>query len=110
VNWSQAVNTFVQLLPVIFLVNGLTTAAGMFGVQGKAQLATALGLGVLAGGVGWLAVVGLPAAWTEYFWAGVAGLLIGTISVLFYEMIKGVFERAIKAAFERIEGDIVPGQ
>ena len=84
-----------KLLPFILLINGLTQLAGMFGLRGKSQLAFALIVGIVAGEFGYLAVFGIPSAFSGYVWAAAVGLFIGMISALFYEMIKSVLQKAM---------------
>ena len=94
-----------QLLPFILLINGLTQAAGLFGLKGRGQLVFALVVGLIIGELGYLAIFGIPLGFSAYIWAGAGGLFIAVISVLFYEMIKDVLQKAVSQWIKSREED-----
>ena len=101
----QFFSLLTQLLPFILLINGLTQAAGIFGLKGRAQLAFAMVVGLIIGELGYLAIFGIPFTFSAYIWAGAVGLFIAVISVLFYEMIKDVLQKAVGQWIESREQD-----
>lgn len=102
-NLTEWFELLYKLLPFILVINGLTTFAGKMGLQGKPQAAFAMGIGTVIGELGYLATYGLPVAFGDYIWAGLAGLFIGVISVLFYETLKVVFEKAMSTFIKNAE-------
>jgi hypothetical protein len=105
----QFYSFFISILPVLFVINGLVTLAGKFGLSGKLQLAFALVLGVVGGVLGYLTQAGLPASWQQIFWSAIAGLLVGVISSLFYEFIKAAFEKGMEVFIKQVESNATMG-
>jgi len=80
---------------VILAVLGLVTFLGKLGVTGKAQLVSAMGLGLLFGGGFLIALMGLPATLSGWFAVILCGVTLGLISSGVYETGKGLLAKIL---------------
>ena len=79
---------------IVFVVMGLTTVAGRYGVEGKAQLAFALGVGVVVG-VLFRLTFGLPADYAGWFWNVIYGLVLALIASGIYETYRDTLDKLL---------------
>lgn len=70
---------------VLFVVLGLVTFYGKVGVSGKAQLFSALGTGLVIGGLFMCASLGFPKDFTGWFEVIIYGLAMGLTAAGVYE-------------------------
>lgn len=106
---------FFQAVPenaliVIFIVLGLVTLAGKFGLKGPAQLATSMAIGTLFGAGFMIAALGVPGTFAGWFSILVYGLAMGLVASGIYETGKGVINKANHEQTARENGGVEPPQ
>ena len=75
-------------------VLGLGWLAGKLGLSGRWQLAAAFGSGVIIGAAFQIASVGIPKTFTEWFYVGITGIIMGLMPSGFYEALKSSAHKA----------------
>jgi hypothetical protein len=95
---------------VIFIVLGLVTLYGKFGLAGKAQLGAALATGTVFGAGFMVAALGIPGTFAGWFSVLVYGLAMGLVASGIYETGKGVINRANQEQTARENGGTEPPQ
>lgn len=96
-----------ELAPiVIFLVLSLTYLAGMFGLEGKAQLAFALIAGLIFGGGLQMAETGMPTNFAGWFWLVVYAGVLATIPSLLYEQTKEIVMKSLEQFAARLPDEV----
>ncbi len=90
---------YVKGIPLVFVVIGLVTLLGKLGVAGKAQLASAMGIGT-ALGVLYQISLGMPMDFAGWFGAVIYGLALGLTGAGIYETGLKVARKAVTAALE----------
>lgn len=80
---------------VIAIVLCLVTLLGKFGVSGKAQLGSALGIGLVLGGCFNIAALGVPADFAGWFSTVMYGLMMGLTASLGYDTGKALVTKAV---------------
>ncbi len=79
---------------VVMAVLGLGWLAGKLGLSGRWQLAAAFGSGVIIGAAFQIASVGIPKTFTEWFYVGITGIIMGLMRSGFYEALKSSAHKA----------------
>jgi hypothetical protein len=97
---SAYITAAVAGVPLLFVVMGLTHIWGQLGAEGKVQLASALGTGVILGTLYMVSQVRPPVGdWYEGFvyWFSSAfyGIGLGVLAVTGYETLKNVTYKAV---------------
>ena len=82
-------------VPLIFVVLGLVTLYGQFGLQGKVQLASSFATGLILGGAYQLAEMGVPAGFAGWFAIIIYGLALGLVATGTYETYKQVINKSV---------------
>lgn len=101
----NVVPTAVILLP---LTGGIVKYLGDMGVKGRAQLASALGVGLVLGGLTSYFIT-LPADAAAWFATVLYGLTLGLATAGYYNMQKEAAEKAVKVHIAKVEEQLVIG-
>lgn len=107
----QAVAQYFQMVfdmvPAMFIVVGLVTFIGQFGVKGKWLMGVSMALGVAAGAVTVIIQNGgfLPTNFVDWVIVAASGVSLGLVTSLFHDELKVVAEKAIKSYIQAREAE-----
>ncbi len=93
---------YVKGIPLVLVVIGLVTLLGKLGVEGKAQLGSAMGIGTVLG-ILYQISLGIPMDFSGWFGAVIYGLALGLVGSGIYETGLKVAKKAVMTALEDLE-------
>jgi hypothetical protein len=92
-SYPDFANVAVNGVPLLFVIIGLVEYLKRFGVEGNALLGASMGMGVLFG-VGYqISQLGVPTAFSGWFFLVVFGLALGLIASGIYDAARSMVKR-----------------